>query len=180
MIINQATVDLVKRFEGLRLEAYQDSVGVWTIGYGTTAMAGLGITPRAGMKITEQEAEEYLRRGLEKFADEIRPYIKAPINENQFGAFLSLAYNIGPDAFRKSSALRFFNAGETFKAGESILWWNKAKGKTLKGLVRRREAELKLFNTPVTSQPIKQSKSLWELIVDFLVAVVNGGRNGKT
>ncbi|HEY9819097.1 MAG TPA: lysozyme [Candidatus Obscuribacterales bacterium] len=179
MIINQATVDLVKRFEGLRLEAYQDSVGVWTIGYGTTAMAGLGITPRAGMTITEAQAEEYLRLGLEKFADEIRPHIHAPINENQFGAFVSLSYNIGSPAFIQSSALRFFNAGETDKAGEAMLWWNKAKGKTLRGLVLRREAELELFRTPVV-EPEKDSKSIWELIVNFLVTVLNGGRSGKT
>lgn len=144
-MVNQATIALVKEFEGLRLDAYKDSVGVWTIGYGTTAMAGVGIKPALGMKITEPEAEMYLRRGLEKFADQIRPAITAPINENEFGAFLSLAYNIGPGAFKKSSALRKFNAGDKAGAADAILLWNKAGGKVLNGLVRRRKAERELF-----------------------------------
>lgn len=148
-MINQATLDLVKEFEGLRLKAYKDAVGVWTIGYGTTAAAGLGITPRAGMTITEAEAESLLAKGLEKFAASIRPKITAPINDNEFGAFLSLAYNIGPGAFAKSSALRKFNAGDKAGAADAILLWNKAGGKVLAGLKRRRAAERKLFLNPV-------------------------------
>jgi lysozyme len=146
-MINAATIALVKEFEGLRLNAYQDAVGVWTIGYGTTGMAGVGISPLAGMKISETDAEMYLRRGLEKFAADIRPAITAPINDNEFGAFLSLAYNIGPGAFRRSSALRKFNAGDKAGAANAILLWNKAGGKVLRGLVRRREAERALFLT---------------------------------
>lgn len=148
-MINQATVDLVKEFEGLRLKAYQDSAGVWTIGYGTTARAGLGIDPAKGMEITEAEAEWYLQKGLDKFAEEIRPMFTAPINENEFGAFVSLAYNIGTTAFKRSSALRYFNSGDKATAAKKILLWNKSGGKVLKGLVRRREAERELFLTPV-------------------------------
>ena len=147
-MINDATIALVKEFEGLRLTAYQDSVGVWTIGYGTTAMAGVGIAPKAGMKITEADAEMYLRRGMEKFAAQIRPLITRPISGNEFGAFLSLAYNIGPGAFKKSSALRKFNAGDKAGAADAILLWNKAGGKVLNGLVRRRKAERDLFLRP--------------------------------
>lgn len=147
--INDATVDLVKLFEGLRLKAYKDAVGVLTIGYGTTAAAGVGIVPHLGMTITEVEAETYLTRALEKFAAKISPKITAPINENEFGAFLSLAYNIGPGAFAKSSALRKFNAGDKAGAANAILLWNKAGGKVLSGLVRRREAERDLFLSPV-------------------------------
>lgn len=149
-MINKATLDLVKEFEGLRRKAYKDAVGVWTIGYGITAAAGLGIAPKAGMTITEAEAEAFLLKGLEKFADSIRPKITAPINENEFGAFLSLAYNIGPGAFGKSSALRRFNAGDKAGAADAILLWNKAGGKVLAGLNRRREAERVLFRSPIT------------------------------
>lgn len=149
-MINKATLDLVKEFEGLRLKAYKDAVGVWTIGYGITAAAGLGIVPKAGMSITEDEAESLLLKGLEKFAGSIRPKITAPINDNEFGAFLSLAYNIGPGAFAKSSALRKFNAGDKVGAADAILLWNKAGGKVLAGLKRRREAERALFLSPVT------------------------------
>jgi len=155
-VINKATIDLVKAFEGLRLKAYKDAVGVLTIGYGTTAAAGVGITPKLGMVITEAEAEMYLTRGLEKFAAKIRPKITAPINENEFGAFLSLAYNIGPGAFANSSALRKFNTGDKAGAANAILLWNKAGGKVLKGLVRRREAERALFLTPVGGR-VKQT-----------------------
>lgn len=149
MKINQATIDLVKEFEGFRAKAYKCPANVWTIGYGTTASAGVGITPKDGMTITEAEAEGYLKATLDKFADQIAPSITAPINENEFGAFLSLAYNIGTGAFKKSSALKHFNAGDKEKAAASVLLWNKAAGKVLKGLVRRREAERKLFLTPV-------------------------------
>lgn len=150
-MINKATLDLVKEFEGLRLKAYKDAVGVWTIGYGTTAAAGLGITPKAGMVITEAYAEALLLKGLEKFAVSIRPKITAPINENEFGAFLSLAYNIGPGAFAKSSALKKFNAGDKAGAANAILLWNKAGGKVLAGLTRRRGRERELFLTPVAT-----------------------------
>ena len=164
MTINQATIDLVKEFEGLKLKAYKDAVGVLTIGYGTTAAAGLGIVPKAGMVINEAEAEALLVKGLEKFAASIRPKITAPINDNEFGAFLSLAYNIGPGAFAKSSALRKFNAGDKAGAADAILLWNKAGGKVLAGLKRRREAERALFLTPVadhkpTTNPVVSQKS---------------------
>jgi len=148
-MINQATVDLVKEFEGCKLRAYKCPAGVWTIGYGTTARAGVGIEPAAGMEITEAEAEYYLQKSLEKFSTEIAGAITKPINENEFGAFVSLAYNVG-NAFKRSSALRHFNAGDKVKAANAMLLWNKAGGKVLAGLVRRREAERKLFLTPVS------------------------------
>lgn len=145
MNINQATIDLVKRFEGLRLKSYKDSVGVWTIGYGTTSRAGIGVSVGAGMEITEQEAEEYLRLAMQKFADQIAPSFTVQPTENQFGAMLSLAYNIGPTAFNKSTCLRRFNAGDPEGAADALTWFNKAGGKVLNGLVRRRAAERELF-----------------------------------
>lgn len=152
MNINKATVDLVKEFEGFRAKAYKCPAGVWTIGYGTTASAGVGVTPKDGMTITKSDAEAYLQAALDKFADQIAPSITAPTNSNEFGAFVSLAYNIGPGAFKKSSALRLFNAGDKDGAAKAILMWNKAGGKVLKGLTRRREAERKLFLTPVDGE----------------------------
>jgi lysozyme len=152
MNINKATIDLVKNFEGCKLTAYRDPIGVWTIGYGTTARAGLGIIPTGGMTITQAEADQLLADGLNKFADQIRPMINVGLNDNQFGACVSLAYNIGGHGFSTSSALKHINAGDYAKAADSFLLWNKAGGKTLKGLVRRREAERKLFLTPVFEQ----------------------------
>lgn len=145
MNINQATIDLVKRFEGLRLKSYKDPVGIWTVGYGTTTAAGVGVSVGAGMEITEEQAEEYLRRAMEKFAEQILPSMERKPTENQFGAMLSLAYNIGPGAFRKSTCLRRFNSGDIEGAAEALTWFNKAGGKVLRGLVRRRAAERELF-----------------------------------
>ena len=159
-MINQATINLVKEFEGLSLKAYPDPATGGepiTVGYGTTAAAGVGIVPKLGMVITEAEAEAYLIKALEKFAAKIRPKITAPITDNEFGAFLSLAYNIGPGAFAKSSALRKFNAGDKAGAADAILLWNKAGGKVMKGLERRRAAERRLF---LTSNPVDGSLAL--------------------
>ena len=145
MKVNQATLDLIKRFEGLRLTAYKDSVGVWTIGYGTTSRAGIGVEVTPGMEINEADAEAFLKMALEKFAAQIIPSFTRKPTENQFGAMLSLAYNIGPGAFKKSTCLKRFNAGDIEGAAEALTWFKKAGGKVLRGLVRRRAAERELF-----------------------------------
>jgi len=157
MKINNSTVDLVKRWEGFKAKAYICPVGVLTVGYGTTNLAGIpGVNITRTTVVTEAQAEDWLIKGLEQFAKQIRPFIKAPINENEFGAFLSLAYNIGPSAFINSSALRFFNAGDKKQASERIKLWNKGtikdKKVVLQGLVNRREDEVKLFNTPAKAE----------------------------
>jgi lysozyme len=136
---------LIKEFEDFRAEAYKDAVGVWTIGYGTTAAAGVGINPQPGMKITKAEAEMYLNRAIDKFADQIFPLMTRTPTSAQFGAMLSLAYNIGPGAFSGSSVLKRFNQGDIQGAADAFLMWNKGGGKILKGLTRRREAERELF-----------------------------------
>jgi lysozyme len=147
-MINQAGLDLIKEFEGLRLTAYQDSVGVWTIGYGTTSAAGVGIAPHEGMAITQAQAEGYLKAGINKFAGKVLPMLTHPATPNQFAAMVSLAYNIGPGNFAKSSVLRKFNAGDTKGAAASFALWNKAGGKPLAALTRRRSAEAALFLMP--------------------------------
>lgn len=162
MTINKAGLDLIKQFEGFRARTYDDGVGVLTIGYGTTGKAGVGINPIWGMTIDELEAEIYLQRAIDKFWDQIKNHISAPINENEQAAFISLAYNIGPNAFKRSSALRFFNEGNKKKAADAILMWNKGGGKVMKGLVRRRKAERKLFLKPVPK--VKHNPLPWWLL----------------
>lgn len=164
---NKATLDLVKSFEGLRLTAYRDSAGVWTIGYGTTAAAGLGIAPKAGMQITEAEAERLLVAGLEKFAAQIAPMISAAVNGNEFGACLSLAYNIGPGAFSRSTVLRRLNAYDKAGAANAFAMWNMAGGKVLAGLTRRRFAEAALFLTPEISTETPRPSGFWALIASL-------------
>ena len=143
--INEATVDVVKEFEGLRLDAYRCAAGVVTIGYGYTNRAGFGPGVKMGDRWTQKQAEDMLTLGLEVFAEEIAPHIKARTNDNEFGAMLSLAYNIGTGNFAKSTMLKRFNAGDKAGAAKAMMWWNKADGRVLNGLVRRREAERAMF-----------------------------------
>jgi lysozyme len=146
MNTNKAGLDLIKSFEGLRLETYKCSAGVDTIGYGHTSMAGEPkVTP--GMKITEAEAEEILARDLGKYEAAVDKAVTVEPTPNQFAAMVSLCYNIGPGNFAKSSVVRKLNAGDVDGAAQSFLMWNKAAGKVLAGLTRRREAEKKLFLT---------------------------------
>ena len=151
--INQDGLDLIKHFEGLRLTSYKCPADVWTIGYGTTTRAGVGIIVEEGMTITEDDAETYLRRALDKFSDLILPHMTRLPTENQYAAMLSLAYNIGPVAFKKSTCLKRFNAGDIDGAAEALTWFNKAGGKVLQGLVRRRAAEHDLFLKTDASDP---------------------------
>jgi lysozyme len=152
-MINQAGIDLIKQWEGCKLKSYKCSAGVWTVGYGLTSRAGF-IEVGPDTTITQEEADWYLEQVVSDFASKIRPMITAPINENQFAAFVSLAYNIGVSGFKKSSALRRFNAGQIMEVPAAMRMWKKAGGKTVQGLVNRREAEVKLFLTPVIEKPM--------------------------
>ena len=176
-MLNKASLNLIKRWEGCKLKAYKCSAGVWTVGYGLTTSAGF-IEVGPDTVITQAEADWYLEKTVEKFLAEIKPAITAPINENELGAFTSLAYNIGPTAFRKSSVLRHFNGGNKDRVPTSIRMWRKAGGKVVKGLVNRREAEVDLFLTPVMAEkpapartsPV-QSKTMQASVVQGASAV---------
>lgn len=149
--VNQAAFDLIKQFEGLRLAAYPDPATGGepiTIGFGTTAAAGVGIIPRLGMTITEAQAEGYLRLAVDGLAAHVGAMILRPVTDNQFGACVSLAYNIGLGNFAKSSVLRKINIGDMKGAAGSFALWNRASGREMAGLTRRRAAEAKLFSTP--------------------------------
>jgi lysozyme len=141
---NQAAIDIIKAAEGLRLEAYRCPAGVWTIGYGHTK----GVVP--GQVISAEQAEEFLRADLEDFENAVWELVKTqPPTENQFGAMVSLAFNIGMTNFQRSSVLRTFRAGDLHGARESFAMWNKAKVngvlKSLLGLLIRRRREATLF-----------------------------------
>lgn len=142
--INDDGLTLIKRFEGLELSAYQDSVGVWTIGYGHTSAAGdPQVTP--GQRITEAEAEAILRKDLRYFEDGVRDVVKVPLNSDQFSALVSFAFNLGVGALGGSTLLRKLNAGDYQGAANEFPRWVKAGGQTLLGLVKRRNAEQALF-----------------------------------
>lgn len=183
MKVNAAAIALIKEFEGFRASAYKDPVGIWTIGYGTTANAGVGIVPKAGMTITEAEATEYLWRAVDKFAAQVEAALTRPATGNEFGAMVSLAYNIGPGAFKRSTVLREFNAGNVRAAADAFLMWNRAGGTVLRGLTRRREAERKLFLTaaapavyPKPINPVNPDKpGFWAALIAALVALFRKG-----
>ncbi len=142
--INADGITLLKRFEGLELRAYQDSVGVWTIGYGHTSAAGPpSVSP--GQTITEAEAEQILKRDLVIYEDGVRNLVKVPINSNQFSALVSFAYNLGVEALAGSTLLKKLNAGDYQGAADEFPRWVKAGGQTLPGLVSRRNSERALF-----------------------------------
>jgi GH24 family phage-related lysozyme (muramidase) len=146
MRIPKAALDLIKKYEGLRLNAYKCSAGVWTIGYGHTSAAGEPeVTP--GMTITRAEANRIFDKDIQNFAVGVERLIKVPVSPAQFGACVSLAFNIGLGAFKKSSVLRFINQNRMNDAADAFLLWNKAGGKVLKGLVRRRAEEAELFSS---------------------------------
>jgi lysozyme len=146
-VINKAGLDLIKLSEGLRLKAYQDTGGVWTIGYGTTTAAGVGVTPYAGLRITEAEADYYLTVMVDRTAKQVRGLIRVPVTDNELAACTSLAYNIGIARFRRSTVLRRLNANDRPGAAAAFAPWNKDNGVVQAGLVKRRAAEAHLFLT---------------------------------
>lgn len=139
MRTSQRGLSLIKSFEGLRLLAYRDAVGVLTIGYGATR----GV--KAGMSVTKEQAERMLLNDVQRFEAEVERLVKAPLSGNQWDALVSFTYNLGAANLESSTLLRKLNTGDYAGAAEQFPRWNKAGGKVLPGLVRRREAERVLF-----------------------------------
>lgn len=149
-VLNQATVDLIKGFEGWRAKAYPDP-GTGgepiTVGFGHTTAAGPP-SVHLGMTITLELGEAILRSDLKKTCATVASAVKKPITDNQFGALVSLAFNIGVGNFLKSTLLKKINAGDFAGASFEFSKWNKAAGKVMPGLTKRRAAEAALFAKP--------------------------------
>ena len=137
-------INLIKQYEGLRLTAYQDSVGVWTIGYGTTSINGVAVFE--GQTITEAQADEYL---LAHIQSDVTPIIntkvKAPITQSMYDALCCFTYNLGSGNLSKSTLLKELNTTKYLESATSFLDYNKASGVVLAGLTKRRSAEKDLF-----------------------------------
>lgn len=140
MRISQKGLNLIKEFEGLELRAYKDSVGVVTIGYGST-----GPHVSMGMTITADQAEALLKNDVNRFEKGVMDLVTAPITQNQFDALVSFSFNLGLGNLKASTLLRKLNSLDYVGAANEFPRWNKAGGKVLAGLTRRREAEKKLF-----------------------------------
>lgn len=138
---------LIASFEGLELTAYLCPAKVWTIGLGTTVYSN-GQPVKKGDTCTKEQALQYKAHDLRRFENCVNSAVKVSINQNQFDALVSLAYNIGPKAFKDSTLLKKLNASDYKGAADQFLVWNKSRGKVLKGLVNRRAAEHTLFLKP--------------------------------
>lgn len=137
--ISESGLNLIKEFEDLRLEAYQDMVGVWTIGYGHTQ----NVTP--GMVISESEANELLKEDVESHIQPIYNLITVPLNQNQFDALASFLFNLGPAILDNSRLLSLINDNNFKEAAEEMKLYNKAGGEYSEGLANRRALEAELF-----------------------------------
>ncbi|WP_396231213.1 lysozyme [Acinetobacter baumannii] len=144
MTTSDVGVNLISGFEDTRFKAYDDGVGVWTIGIGTTVYPN-GVKVKKGDTCTAEQAKTYFKHDLAKFEKTVNESVIVPLSQNQFDALVSLTYNIGSGAFKGSTLLKLLNKGDYKGAADQFLVWNKAGGKVMKGLVRRREAERALF-----------------------------------
>lgn len=136
-------VQIIKSHEGLRLKAYPDPAtggDPWTIGYGHT-----GVDVQPGLVITEETAEGLLRRDLERFEECVNDAVSVDLIQPQFDALVSFAFNVGCANFRNSTLLRLVNAEDMEGAGAQFSRWNKAAGKEMAGLTKRRAEEAALF-----------------------------------
>lgn len=144
MQISKSGIELIKRFEGLRLKAYQDSVGVWTIGYGwTQPVDGKKIGP--GMQIDHATADRLLKCGVVQYEQGVNQLVKVKITQGQFDALVSFAYNLGLRSLSTSTLLQKLNDGDRQGAADQFGRWVNAGGKRLDGLVARRAAEREMF-----------------------------------
>ena len=139
MKTSQYGIDLIKHFEGCELKAYKCPAGVWTIGYGHTK----GVEP--GDEWSEDHANHMLEVELEEYEGYVSKYVTAPLGQNQFDALVSWTYNLGGGNLSASTMLKVLNAGEYDEVPNQMLRWNKAGGKVLEGLTRRRQAEGDMF-----------------------------------
>lgn len=141
LTISQTGIDLIKHFEGLRLEAYRDPTNVITIGYGHTK------TAQMGQVITEKGAESLLRKDIAVHSEPIERLVKVQLTQGEYDALCSFIFNLGEPAFKSSTLLRKLNSGDKVGAAKEFDKWVYAGGKVLPGLKRRRAAERTLFET---------------------------------
>ena len=156
MAVNAAALALIKSAEGFVDHWYPDPAHGWkvpTVGYGHTDAAGEPkFAATKGKRFTEAEASAILLRDLERYEQDVRELVKVPLNENQHGALTSFDFNLGRANLAKSTLLKKLNRGDYDGAAAEFGKWVNAGGEKLPGLVKRREAERKLFLTPAAAQ----------------------------
>jgi lysozyme len=149
--MNRAGVDLVKSFEGLKLDAYRCSANKETIGYGNTFYED-GSKVKMGDKITPERADKLLTFILDKFEDSVKRLVTSDLNDNQLSAVVSFAYNCGVNNLKSSTLLKKINSNpDDPTIADEFKKWTRANGKVLTGLVKRRDAESTLYFTKPNS-----------------------------
>ncbi|MDX2027717.1 MAG: lysozyme [Alphaproteobacteria bacterium] len=141
--MNAAGVELIKIYEGLHLTPYLCPGKIWTIGYGHTR------TVRSGMVITPEQADQFLNDDLRLVERAVQRLVQVPLNDNQFAALVSFAFNVGIANFERSTLLTLLNRGWYEQVPAQLMRWNRASGEVLGGLSRRRAAEGRLWSMPV-------------------------------
>jgi lysozyme len=139
MQISEEGKNLIKKFEGCELEAYKCAAGVWTIGYGHIK------TAVEGMKIDQATANELFDEEMGEYETYVNTAVTVPLSQNQFDALVSWVFNLGNGNLNASTMLKVINSGDHAGVPAQIKRWNKAGGKVLEGLIRRREAEALLY-----------------------------------
>ncbi len=147
MQVSERGVELIKQFEGFRAKAYQDIIGVWTIGYGTTRVDGEPVKPH--MVCTQEQACYWLEDEANDYISQVEDAITVELNQNQIDAIASFMYNVGIGNFRKSTLLRKINRMDFDGAALEFPKWDMAGGKHVAGLKRRRLQEQALFLEPI-------------------------------
>jgi len=140
MNISEEGLSLLKKFEGCRLEAYLCSANVPTIAWGRTKNVYLGDT------CTQEQANEWLKEEMPEYEGYINDNVEVELNQNQFDAMVCWVYNLGAGNLRSSTLLKVLNNGEYDEVPSQIKRWNKAGGRVLEGLIRRRDAEAAMFS----------------------------------
>lgn len=139
MNISEKGLQLLKHYEGCELNAYRCSAGVLTIGYGHTK----GVTE--DMVITQEEADQMLQDEMPEYEGYINDMVTVELNQDQFDALVCWVYNLGSGNLASSTLLKVLNEGDYEAVPEQMKRWNKAGGKVLNGLTKRRDSEAKLF-----------------------------------
>jgi lysozyme len=196
-MVNEATLDLITKFEGFVDHWYADPAHGWSVPtccYGHTDAAGEPkYAATKAKKFTKAEGRAILLRDLKKYEDAVRKYVKVPLNENQYGALVSFCFNVGPGNLQKSTLVKKLNAGDYASVPAELAKWNKSNRKVLAGLTRRREAEGVLFKTPVSGKAVsapspapkqegrpaakpEAKRGFWAAIFDLIGKVLRGGK----
>ena len=139
MKISEDGLELIKKFEGCETSAYQDSVGVWTIGFGHTK----GV--EEGQTCSIEDAESMLADEMDEYEGYINNMVKVDLQQHEFDALVAWVYNLGPTNLGESTMLKVLNGGQFDRVPEEMNRWTRGGGKILEGLVRRRQAESLMF-----------------------------------